>query len=384
MKRFTIDGGEELEERLEELCDRVRYEVAGRVGASRLEALVLGGGYGRGQGGVLRSGLKEAPYNDLEFYVFLRGSRLWNERRYRQALQELGGRLSPEAQVHIEFKIDSLRRLRRSAVSMFSYDLVARHRSLAGAKDLFEGCEQHLEAERIPLCEASRLLLNRCSGLLFAGQLLRRGSLSGEEKDFVFRNLAKAQLAFGDAVLAAFGQYHWSCLERERRLLRLKVRPLGGPVAHWKAICAQHTAGLDFKLHPRREDWPEERLEREFREVSTLARAVWFWLESRRLNRPFKSVPEYVEESIRKCPHSGLTRNVFLNYRTFGAGGVRMPLAGRYPRERLFNALPLLLWEEVGFAQQETLHFLQRQLHSDACDRTSLVGAYKDLWALYG
>ena len=47
----------------------------------------LGGGYGRGEGGVLRSpeSGEDQPYNDLEFYVFTRGSALIAERRFRRA-----------------------------------------------------------------------------------------------------------------------------------------------------------------------------------------------------------------------------------------------------------------------------------------------------------
>ncbi|PYL00604.1 MAG: hypothetical protein DME19_04505, partial [Verrucomicrobia bacterium] len=78
-------------------------------------------------------------------------------------------------------------------------------------------------AERIPLCEATRLLMNRCSGLLFARERLECAEFSPVDADFVERNLAKAQLAFGDAVLTAFGRYHWSCLERHKRLKSLKM-----------------------------------------------------------------------------------------------------------------------------------------------------------------
>ncbi len=61
-------------------------------------------------------------------------------------------------------------------------------------------------------------MFNRCSGLLLARELLRKSALSSEEADFIGRNLAKMQLALGDAVLTAFGQYHWSAWERHRRL----------------------------------------------------------------------------------------------------------------------------------------------------------------------
>ena len=139
-KRFTIDGSDALEHRLDSFCREVGQTVSRVVPASKLEALVLGGGYGRGEGGVLKTTSSEEPYNDLEFYVFVRGNRLLNERRYRRALNDLADQLCLEAGIHIEFKCDSIQRLGRSPVSMFTYDLVAGHHVVCGAPDIFRNC----------------------------------------------------------------------------------------------------------------------------------------------------------------------------------------------------------------------------------------------------
>src|SRR3989442_3228826 len=106
---------------------------------------------------------------------------------------------------------------------MFYYDLVTRHHRLWGDEALLAGCDHHRDGGRIPLYEATRLLMNRCSGLLFAKERLQRDRFTHDDADFVSRNLAKAQLAFGDAVLTVNGQYHWSCRERHQRLMNLSV-----------------------------------------------------------------------------------------------------------------------------------------------------------------
>src|SRR5690349_16411988 len=106
--RFTIDGSDQLECRLQAVCRQILARLKALVPASKLEAVVLAGGYGRGQGGVLKSPKGDQPYNDLEFYVFLYGPVWFNARRYGHALRALGEQLSPETDVHVEFKIDSL------------------------------------------------------------------------------------------------------------------------------------------------------------------------------------------------------------------------------------------------------------------------------------
>ena len=77
------------------------------------------------------------------------------------------------------------------------------------------------EGSKIPLHRATRRLMSRCSGLLFSAERLERAEFTADDADFVGRNPAKARLAFGDAWLAAQGQYHWSCKERHDRIRRL-------------------------------------------------------------------------------------------------------------------------------------------------------------------
>jgi len=384
-QRFTINGSPELENRLSQTCQEILAEVQALVPSKKLEGLVLGGGYGRGEGGVLRTGAEDRPYNDLEFYVFITGNRLLNERFYGGKLRDLGERLSPKAGLHVEFKIDSLKRLRRSSVSIFSYDLVAGHKIILGDEKLFADCKQHLEPGGIPLSEALRLLFNRCTGLLLAREVLAcrqpaQPGLSAEQADFVGRNLAKAQLCLGDSVLAACGEYHWSCIERERHLARFESESMP-----WlNAVKAHHKAGVEFKLLPRQISKPIAQFEQERRDLGALALQVWLWLENRRLGCNFESVRDYAFHGPAKCPDTSPWRNYLLNLRSFGAKAALVPLSLRYPRERLLNALSLLLWNGEISKEPKTVRHLQRQLATDAADWSGFVTAYKKIWVHYG
>ena len=219
--RFTLNGSDALEQHLTNVCNEVLAGVERIIPEHRLDGLALGGGYGRGEGGVLKTPGGDQPYNDLEFYVFVRDHPWLNERRYGRSLHKLSEELLPKAGIELEFKITSLAALRHVPQSLFYHDLIMGHRWLLGDDTLFAGCEHHREAGRIPLAEATRLLMNRCSGLLFAREKLEQERWSPDDADFVGRNIAKTELALGDAVLMAFGQYHWSCLERSHRLSAL-------------------------------------------------------------------------------------------------------------------------------------------------------------------
>ena len=366
-RRFTIDGSDALESHLAATCEKVLAGVKSLVPAAKLDGILLGGGYGRGEGGVLRTTNGDQPYNDMEFYVFIRGSAILAERKFRHPLHELGERLSPEAGMEVEFKVLTLDKLRRSPPSMFYYDLVAGHRWILGDDSLLVGCERHNDAAKIPLHEATRLLFNRCSGLLYSLERLRRKDFSGVEADFVGRNLAKAQLAFGDVLLAAHGEYNWSCRERHARLVKLS----GGENLKLGELIPHHANGVEFKLHPIRSAKSREELAAWCAELSGLGRQLWLRLESKRLGIKFASPRDYAYSDANLCPETSPLRNRLVNFRAFGASGL---VCGRYPRERVFRALSLLLWEQNEFGKVRSI------LRTDAADFAGLVAAYENLW----
>src|SRR5262249_3496251 len=142
----------------------------------------------------------------------------------------------------------------------------------------------------IPLTEATRLLMNRGSGLLFARERLLRTAFTAGDADFVGRNIAKAQLALGDAVLVCHGQYHWSVTERHRRFERI----VHAERSAWdREVLRHHGLGVQFKLHPERGRAPRETLPVMHAEIRDLALQTWLWLEGRRLGVHFRSAEDY-------------------------------------------------------------------------------------------
>lgn len=378
--RYTLDGDGALEARIGRICEDVRLGITRVVPARWLEGILLGGGYGRGEGGVLRTARGDRPYNDLEFYVLIRGPRVLSEWRFRSCLEQLAHHLSEEAHIEVEFKILSAATLRGAPVSMFYYDLVQGHHVVAGRPTLLRGCEHHLRAERIPLEEATRLLFNRCSGLLFARQRLARVRFTAEDADFVERNLAKARLALGDAILAATGHYHWSCRERNRRLAGL-AEPAGIPCL--PAIREQHAHGVAFKLHPSRPHRAAAELSEDLRQLSQLACRLWLWVESRRLGVAYRTPGGYALHPPDKFPGTTALRNWIVTARHLGWREAFRPAAVRYPRERLLRALPVLLWHPALLANSRVRRRLQKDLRTTATDEPGLIAAYTRLWEVF-
>jgi len=377
--RFTLDGDDALECHLELTCARVLSGIRGLIPTSKLEAVLLGGGYGRGEGGVLRGPAGDRPYNDLEFDVAIKGNRHVNEFRYHHRLEVLGEILTHLADVEVEFKITSLVELAARPVSMFSYDLIAGHRLLWShpPASRLPGCDHHGCAESIPSEEATRLLMNRCSGLLFARVELEREPFTPAAADFARRNIAKVQLACGDAMLTACGRYHWSCRERHHRLERLAASE---PWPWFDAVLRHHGAGVEFKLHPTAGGISRAALIALHCEVTTLAQQCWLCLEARRLRRVFPSARAYAEDAGDQCPDAPLLHNFMLNFRANGFRLRAQPSPWRHPRQRVFRSLALLLWEPATFTDPQLRRRLETELQARTPTGGEGIAAYRALW----
>lgn len=371
-KRFTVDGSAALEEHLSDCCKFVKTSVLGRF-SRHIEGLLLGGGYGRGEGGVLQSDTGEQPYNDLEFYLFVHGNPRLFEYRFGTELDDLRHQLSDLLSIEIEFKVMSLAQLRRAPLSMFFYDMIAGHRWLVGTDELFAECGHQRAAHILPLCESTRLLMNRYTGLLFAREQLAASPFKPENADFIRRNINKAQLAFGDAVLAAFGRYHWSCRERHQRLDGLKAR------LPWHSeLVERHQAGVAFKLQPWRSDESPEQLGRDLEKTIAFARELWLWLESKRLHHAFISARHYALNPLNKWPDTPRLRNLLINFKAFKRPVLRNAI--RHPRERVLESLALLLWEPAALTESTLRERLKGNLRARITTFSSGVAAYRRVW----
>jgi hypothetical protein len=377
--RFTRDGDDGLESQLERTCARVLSGIRGLIPPRELEAVLLGGGYGRGEGGVRRDPAGDRPYNDLEFYIVIRGSRHLGEFRYQRRLEVLGEILTHLADVEVEFKLTTVAEMAARPVSMFSYDLVVGHRILWGSPGLGQlpAWEHHRHPEDIPPAEATRLLMNRCSGLLFARTMFSADPLAPTSADFVRRNIAKAQLACGDAVVTAHGRYHWSCRERHRRL---KILAAVEPSPWLDPLVRHHAAGVDFKFHPECGPIGRDELVARHREVTELAQQCWLWLESRRLGRAFPSARAYAEDAADKCPDTSPIRDLLLNLRADRLRPRARPSLWRHPRQRIFHSLALLLWEPSAITDPQLRRRVRAELNTRATSTDDCVNAYRALW----
>ena len=212
---YTIVPSRELAE----LLDSVRQGIAAEIDALRLPKLaqvVLGGGYGRGEGGVRHTPQGDRPYNDLDFFVFSDGAGRRERRAIEAALKTLSERWEKKLGIAVDFSpVKNLDSLSGVGATLMFQELRRGWKPVWGDAGFARYIPER-EAAKLPITEAVRLLLNRGMGLILAGNELKKGG----DPDFIMRNLHKSVLGGGDALLIASGNYRWHGAERVEALRR--------------------------------------------------------------------------------------------------------------------------------------------------------------------
>lgn len=340
--RFTVDGSDTLEEKIAGDMAAVRSSVLEAVGPENITALVLGGGYGRGEGGVFDRGEGEIPYNDYDFFVVVPFGSRSRRRRMAAQLNSLKPSLEPTCGVHVDFgppmPLESLSHLPYEIMNM---EAKAGYHVVYGPEHIFDAMPNY-DTARPPLEEGARLLMNRGVGLLMAKMLLReKSSLDPFEHEFCVRNMYKALMAQGDCVAIAHGVYSTRYSERLGRFDSVADTSLPEPAR----LRADYEAALAFKLRPDHAVPAGLTLESWLDETMDFYRTFFLWFERVRLNLDSLDWDSYAKLPARLPKVGGADglRNLYRSARAW-PGGFSRPLEWMlHPRDRILRRLPRLL-----------------------------------------
>ena len=204
------------------------------------QALILVGGFGRGEGSVLIDGGPIRPINDYDLVM------VTTDHVDRDELRALRRQLADSLSVTwVDVTPRSPAALSRLPLTMYNYDLKYGSRVLYGDPAILDQIPS-MDPRRMPLVEAELQFFTRlwCFLGAFSTDYLAHPP-AAEAAFFLTNQMSKAILACVDAILIVDGQYHYSYRERRDRFLRR----YGGQgqlaeLARWAA---------EFKLRPTRD-----------------------------------------------------------------------------------------------------------------------------------
>ncbi len=334
--KYASHASEEFNHRMDEVLQKIARDTE-KVLGDNLVALLLGGGYGRGEGGVVIIDGIEHPYNDLDltFIIKDKSSIDW------EGIHHISHTYEEEIHIDVDFSRPlTLNDVRKWDPWLMWYDLLNGHIVLSGDEDVLTANASDSVKQLPPPIEATRLVLNRGAGLLWALRVIKgEDNVEGmplPDKDFVRRNFYKCCLAMGDGLLIVHERFATPYTGRDKRLNKLiddspEVAELG--------MKELYAAALEFKFSPDKKigiTFDEGQL----RELAKVWSRVFLHIERLRTDREFASMEDYIDwhglrEPEQHTPNK-LIRNIVRSVQ-------QKQWTWHYPREELYRQLPPLL-----------------------------------------
>lgn len=215
--RFTVRGGSAVEERIRSILVEIA-EIAGQaIPAQNVRSLVLFGGYGRGEGGVAVIDGVEHPHNNLDFLLITKNLSLPECNRSKRDLNERLKSLKESRGIEFDISLIPETKLSHSPCLVMWYDMRFGHKTILGDAEFVPSLRQ-FSLEKILPSDIRNLLVNRGTLLVINELLLNRGELSPAERKLFVKHAMKAVIGYGDALLYFLGAYHWSYVEKQKRM----------------------------------------------------------------------------------------------------------------------------------------------------------------------
>ena len=359
MGTYSIRGSERFDALVDQQMQRIADEAWTSSYSKHWKALVLTGGYGRGEGGMIvdKDG-RETPFGDYQLAVVTTR----NDALVRGALAHLEKRLTAELglQVHLTPYLKSA--LSSCEFSLRNYELKYAHRVIRGPADILKRMPAYPH-DLIPLTEGTRLLMN-CGKLLLDIKTRLAGDkkLSEEERIRFTGYLLKTDRAFGDCVLLMRNEYDLSCAVREERIKTADFKGLDNP----RGLTNAYLSTLSFMKTGNFRPYQTANIPLWLNEAEQRFLQVFLWYERRTLNRKFRSLKKYAKTFPELGNEGSRLKNAWINLRTFGL--YALPALTIHPRIRLYPAIALLLDEVFDAPSIQRLLCSRNIAFPELCD----------------
>ena len=174
---FTQRGFPLVEAQLTRLAHSVREASKKTLKPDEYHALVAIGGYGRGEGGVIRSASgTERPHNNLDLLLITRSRSSQKLGQIKKRLQRAYEHLIEEYHIEIDVSTVPLSTLRHAPSLVMWYDMFLGHKTILGDAGLIPSLKK-FRVERIPAWDIRNLLVNRGTLLVINDQIISEGQI---------------------------------------------------------------------------------------------------------------------------------------------------------------------------------------------------------------
>ncbi len=371
MGKYTLSGSQEFDNLIDEQLLQIKDEILTLIPAKDIAAILLGGGYGRGEGGVLEEDGKEYLYNDYDLFVILKNVSYLKKKEYQDKVQLIHKKFTPLFKIDVDVgPLQTVNAISKAPHWMMWYELKNGHIVLWGNENIKNYFPDYSQ-EKMPIMEAYRLLLNRGVGLILCKKHFTTFE-EEESKEFILRNIRKAQLAMGDAFLIKKGVFNYSYKKRDEIFTQL----INDESLVQLGIYEHYKRAYNFKERPHKAKLTKEEYLQEYEVVCAVYEKLFNWVftgdfsDNLDLDK-YQNIlyQAFSKEGNVKEKIKNICKNIKIGYSFDDAY-----LLTKHPRFRLFMVLPYFLFDIDKISCQKILSC--NSCHSE----DDLLSVFIKLW----
>jgi hypothetical protein len=294
--RFTYNGNTTAEKMIFQMLNKISFCISNLVPSKQMKALILLGGYGKGEGGLVKENGTYLPHNNFDLLLVTSDLPETKRRNIYHLVTKKMQSLAQKLGVGIDISVIPETKIKSMPTRVLWYDMKEGHRTISGDKHLIPSLP-HFK-KNIPSWDMRNLMVNRGSLLIInALCLATRESdqiptpeLPREIKKLIIKHTMKAIIGYGDALLYFNNNYHWSYKEKHTRILKDEQFSL-----KFKRL---YNDAISFRFSPNYEYYLEKNLESWQKEVTKQLSIIHLECESIRLNCANLTWDNYLEVGL--------------------------------------------------------------------------------------
>jgi len=217
-------------------------------------ALILIGGYGRGEGGIVLENGTYHPHNNLDLLYIYNGN--INKSKVNLANSKLQ-EISKKHGIGIDMSAINKQKLMKLDGLVVGYDMRHGHRTLLGDSTFLKE-HKAFSIYNIDPADVRQLLVNRGTLLLINRVLLNKETQTEDEKKLIIKHAIKAIIGYGDALLYFNDSYHWSYAQKQLNMSELKNIDKDIKELYSKAILFRFMPNYGLYLQKDLKAWNDE------------------------------------------------------------------------------------------------------------------------------
>lgn len=283
--QLTRYGDAALESHLSSLLKEISTQVKQHFDESSYRALLLTGGYGRGEGGVERRDGKTYAHNNMDLIWISPYHKPEKLNAIKRDFDLLLKPLSTKYGIDLDSFIISEFKLRNLPHLVMIYDMCHGHKTVLGDPG-FLTRQFCLEPADILPSDVRNLMINRGALFLINQALLKKSHLTDKDQRTIIKHAVKGMIGYGDAFLFSKGQYHWSYAEKQKRM-----RQIPDASSELKAL---YEEAVSFRFEPDYSKYDQVNLAAWQARFLKIIPEIHLAFERWRLNRPGLEWSQYL------------------------------------------------------------------------------------------